>query len=297
MRILGSSTDRVGLDSQRPRWQYSPVKSKPIKLIALDLDGTLLDSRGEIPARNRDVLQAASERGVIVALASGRMTDCISPFEDKLGLDCPVIGYNGGMVRGTQEEGRSVLFHRPLEARYGRELINYCRERYMLNFYCDDILYAEETAELRKWADIYSDQTGAVYSFVPNLEPFVERDPTKLIVITDPAERNRLHDEWVPRWGKETTIVRTNPEYLEFMNLRTDKGVALEALCRTLGISMAETMALGDGDNDAPMLAAAGLGIAMANATPVSKKSARVVSELTNDDCAVADAVERYVMV
>ncbi len=273
------------------------MKSRPIRLIALDIDGTLLDSRGEIPTRNRDAIQAASERGVIVALASGRMTDCISPFEDKLGLDCPIIGYNGGMVRGTHEGGRSVLFHRPLEARYGGELIDYCRGRYMLNFYCDDILYAEETAELRKWADIYSTQTGAVYHFVPDLKSFVERDPTKVILITDPARRDRLHDEWVQRWGQETTIVRTNPEYIEFMNLHADKGAALEALCRALGIAIAETMALGDGDNDAPMLAAAGLGIAMANATSVSKKSARLVSELTNDDCAVADAVERYVMI
>ncbi len=273
------------------------MKYGPIRLIALDIDGTLLDSRGGVPTRNRDALRAASEKGIIVVLASGRMTNCIVPFADKIGLDCPIIGYNGGIARGTQEAGRPVLFHRPLEARYGGELIDYCRGRYMLNFYCDDILYAEETADLRKWADIYSTQTGAVYHFVPDLKPFVERDPTKVIVITDPARRDRLHDEWEPRWGKETTIVRTNPEYLEFMNLHADKGAALEALCRALGIAIAETMVFGDGDNDAPMLRTAGLGIAMANATPISKKSARVVSELTNDDCAVADAVERYVMI
>ncbi len=270
------------------------MKHERIKLIALDIDGTLLDNQGEIPVRNRNVLRAASERGIIIALASGRMTDCISPFEDKLGIDCPIIGYNGGMVRGTRGEGRPALFHRPLEARYGRELIDYCRRRYMLNFYCDDILYAEEAAGLRKWADIYSAQTGAVYHFVPDLEPFADRDPTKLILITDSSERDRLHDEWVLRWGEETTIVKTNPEYIEFMNLRADKGAALAALCEALGLSIRDAMALGDGDNDAPMLAAAGLGIAMANATSASRKSAKVVSELTNDECAVADAIERY---
>ena len=67
-------------------------------------------------------------------------------------------------------------------------------------------------------------------------------------------------------------------------------------MCQELDISINETMALGDGDNDAPMLAAAGPGIAMANATSISKKSARVVSEFTNDECAVAEAVERYVI-
>ena len=96
------------------------------------------------------------------------------------------------------------------------------------------------------------------------------------------------------RWGEETTIGTPNPEYIGFMNLRADKGAALAALCEALGLSIRDAMALGDGDNDASMLAAAGLGIAMANATPASMESARVVSKLTNDDCAVADAIERY---
>ena len=124
------------------------MEHEQIKLIALDIDGTLLNSQGEIPARNRDALLAALGQGVTVALASGRMTNCISPFADEMGLDCPIIGYNGGMVRGTKKDGRPEMFHRPLEVRYGRELIDYCRGRYMLNFYCDDVLYAEETAEL-----------------------------------------------------------------------------------------------------------------------------------------------------
>jgi Cof subfamily protein (haloacid dehalogenase superfamily) len=273
----------------------SPTGSA-IRLIALDLDGTLLDTDGRTLEPNREALRTAAERGVVITLASGRMTDCITPFAEELGLDCYIMAYNGGMVRGSRAEGRRMLFHRPLEARYGRALIDYCRDRYMLNFYHDDRLYAQGNPGLRRFADIYARQTGAVYNFVEDLGKLADREPTKLILITDPPERDRLHDEWVSSLGAETTIVKTNPEYLEFLNRDTDKGVALMALGKALGLSAGEIMALGDGDNDAPMLREAGLGVAMANASALSKRSARVVSDFTNDQCAVADAVERHVL-
>lgn len=272
-----------------------------IRLIALDLDGTLLDSSSHVPERNRNALREAAgvrgERGgVVIALASGRMTDCITPFAGELGLDCYIMAYNGAMIRGPEAEGRATIFHRPLQARYGAELIDYCRDRYMLNFYDDDKLYAQGAPGLRRYADIYANQTGAVYHFVDDLAGLAEKEPTKLILITDPPERDRLHDELAARWGEVTTIVKTNPEYLEFLNRDTDKGVALMMLGETLGLAREEIMALGDGDNDAPMLAAAGLGIAMANAGSLSKRSAKLVSELTNDEFAVAEAIERYVL-
>ncbi|MHC4252566.1 MAG: Cof-type HAD-IIB family hydrolase [Planctomycetota bacterium] len=272
------------------------ARDRRIRLIALDLDGTLLNSEKTISPRNRTALRRASDAGVVVALASGRMTDCIAPTAERLGIDCPIIAYNGGMARGRAADGRPVLFHRPLEARYSKELTDFCRGRYLLNVYFDDKVYAEETPALRRFAEIYSTRTGAVYEFVPDLGPFEGQDTTKAIIITDPPERDRLHAEWSPRWGDETTIVRTDPEYLEFMERGTDKGVALVGLCEALGIPIEAAMACGDGDNDAEMLAAAGLGVAMANASPRTLAAADEVSPRTNLEDAVADAVERHVL-
>ncbi len=267
-----------------------------IRLVALDLDGTLLGSDGRVPGPNREALSRAAQAGVTVALASGRMTDCIAPTAESLGIDCPVIAYNGGMVRGSGAEAREVVFHVPLPAEYGRELIDYCRGRYLLNFYLDDALYAEGLPALAPWRKIYSDQTGAVYHLVDDLGVLRERAPTKAIIIASHDERERLHDEWAARWGDRTTIIKTNPEYLEFLNRDTDKGVALDALACHLGLAREEVMAMGDGDNDAPMLRAAGLGVAVANASPLTKESADLVMDLTHDECAVAKAVERYVL-
>jgi Cof subfamily protein (haloacid dehalogenase superfamily) len=277
-----------------------PDKAQPgrrrIRLIALDLDGTLLDDEKRVPDANREALREAARRGTTIALASGRMTDCIVPTALAVGVDCAIISYNGGMARGRAAEGRPVLFHRPLEARYGRELIEYCRGRHLLNFYHDDVLYAEETAALRRFSEIYATRTGAAYTFVPDLGPFAGCSPTKAVIITDPAERDRLYDEWVARWRGEAHIVRTDPEYLEFLDINANKGVALAGLCEALGLPAAEAMALGDGDNDAEMLRAAGLGVAVANASDRTKAAADVVSRLRYDECAVADAVERYAL-
>jgi Cof subfamily protein (haloacid dehalogenase superfamily) len=267
-----------------------------IRLIALDLDGTLLDGRGGVPERNREALRAAAARGVAVALASGRMTPSITPTAEALGLDCPIIAYNGGMARLSRAGGRRIIFHRPLDARHGRALIDYCRGRYLLNFYVDDVLYGEANPRLAGMMDLYSKQTGAHYEPVPDLGFLADREPTKALIVTTPAERERLYGEWTERWGGEVNIVKTNPEYLEFLHRDANKGVALVELARALGLARGETMAMGDGDNDAPMLAAAGLGIAVANASALAKKSAAEVSPLMNDECAVAEAVERYVL-
>lgn len=267
-----------------------------IRLIALDLDGTLLDEAKRISPRNRDALRRAVDTGVTVALASGRMTDCIAPTADALGIDCPIIAYNGAMARGKASGGRPVLFHRPLEAQYTRELVDFCRGRYHLNLYFDDMLYSEERPSLRRFAEIYSTRTGARYNYVPDLARFDGRDTTKAIIIVDHPERERLHDEWAARLGPGVTLVKTDPEYLEFLERGTDKGVALAGLCEALGVPVEEAMALGDGDNDAEMLAAAGLGVAMANASAKTLAAADEVSPLTNNQDAVADAVERHVL-
>jgi len=112
-----------------------------IKLIAVDLDGTLLDKDGKIPEKNRYYLKKFSERGGITVLSSGRMTDRVAPFSKKLGIDCPLIVYNGAMVRSRKREGRKIIFHRPIPFRYSDYIIDYCLEKkFHLNFYLDDKL-------------------------------------------------------------------------------------------------------------------------------------------------------------
>lgn len=266
------------------------------ELIALDLDGTLLSNDLTVSDTNREWLQKAHLEGLTVTLASGRMTPCMEPTASALGIDGPIIAYNGALVRASHAEGRKVLFHRPLELKYSRELIDYCRDKYLLNYYIDDKLYAQGNPEFKRFADIYATQTGAVYNFVDDLSELADEPSTKNIIVVDFEMREKLYEEWTERWGSELTVVRTNPEYLEFMHPSIDKGVAVLKLAESLRIDVSKTCAAGDADNDAAMLEQVGLGVAMANASELSKSKADVVLEFTNEEDGVAEIVKRYIL-
>ncbi len=278
--------------------------ARSFRLVALDLDGTLLDRRGEISAHDAAALAQFARRGGLVVLASGRMTDRIRPFYHVLGVDGPVISYNGALAREREAEGAGAIFQEPLPACFADELIDYTqRERFLLNYYLDERLYAVDDPELRRFADLYSEQTGSGDHFVPDLRRFHGGRPTKCLIVTeptdpdnpDPRHRDELHEQWSRRLGSQVTVMRTNPEYLEFFSPAAGKGNALAAVARHYGIAQSQTVAFGDNFNDVSMLQWAGCGVAVANANDDTKAAADWVSPRTNDESAVADALERLV--
>jgi len=274
-------------------------------MVALDLDGTLLNRQGEVSRDDAAALHRMRDLGALVVLASGRMTAAIRPWYHRLHIDGPVIAYNGGMVRDSAAKGEAVLFEKALPARYGDPLIDYADERHFhLNYYLHDALYAKDDPALRRFADLYADQTGSIYHFVDSLQQFKGCDPTKIILITDPStperpdprHRDELYDEFDARWGGEVSLFKTNPEYLEFLNREADKGVGLAALAAVYGIPREQTIAFGDAGNDGPMLAWAGCGVAVANALPEVRQQADYVSPYSNDQSAVARALEELAL-
>jgi len=277
-------------------------RPRPFRLVALDLDGTLLNDGGGISPEDGTALLRFASAGGLVVLASGRMTANIRPFFEQLGLDGPTIAYNGARSREPQSANGKIILETCLPARYADELIDYTRrERFHLNYYLDEVLYARDDPELRRFADLYSRQTGAVFHFVPDLERFRGREPTKLIIVTDPTvpgqpdprHRDELYQVWQARWGSEVTVMQTNPEYLEFYHRATSKGAALAAVAAHYRVERSLTLAFGDGRNDLAMLEWAGCGVAVANAHSDVKAAADWVSPLSNNESAVAHALER----
>ena len=268
-----------------------------IKLIALDIDGTLLDDSKDLPPANREALSEASRRGVRIAIASGRMTSTIVPIEEMLGIDCIIMAYNGARIVGPKSEGRPLIAYRPLPADVAEIFIRFSRDhRYPLNFYHDEKLYAAERFAHQPLTELYSSRTSAAYDLVPDLDRFLGVSPTKLILLADPPDRDRLYEEFRAMLGSRAFITKSEPEYLEVMDSGVDKGSGLLSIAQHYGVALEETMAIGDGQNDLEMIIKAGWGVAMANSRPQVKAAARVVTERTNNDGGVAEAVERWVL-
>jgi Cof subfamily protein (haloacid dehalogenase superfamily) len=271
---------------------------KRIRLIALDLDGTLLNDRKQLPPENREAMQEVQRRGMLVSIASGRMTSSIEAIEAQLGVDCIIIAHNGAKILGTVQEGRPLISHRPIPTDVAEFFMRFSREHgYLLNLYYEDLLYAEDGPQRRPFMEIYSARTGAEYHLVDNLEEaFAGVCPTKLILLTDQPERDRLHDEFRRKLGGRASITKSEPEYLEIMASGVDKGSALSVIADRYGLRTDEIMAIGDAENDIGMLLAAGLGVAMANSPPQVKGAADFVTERTNNQGGAAEAVSRWAL-
>ncbi|MCM8767217.1 MAG: Cof-type HAD-IIB family hydrolase [Candidatus Omnitrophica bacterium] len=266
-----------------------------IKLLAIDLDGTLLDNQGKINKEDKIALKLFSKKGGIVVLASGRMTDCVSVYSKILEIDTPLIVYNGAMVRLTEKEKRKIIYHNPVPLKYSKFIIDYCFENnFLLNFYYQDILYATNNPKLKEYAEIYSKQTGAKYLFIENLKIMENKKPTKLILITDVENkdikrtRDYQYKYFKKLFGKNLNIVKTNPEYLEFMNKGVNKGTALKVLADYYKIKREEIVAFGDGENDLEMLLYAGISVVPKNAKEKVKKFAKIVSDYSNNQAYIS---------
>lgn len=254
-----------------------------IKLLATDLDGTILIDRGvegsHSTPRLKSALRALQARGVVVCLASGRMHESIRHIGTEMGVGGPVISYNGAMLRGGDDQ---VWDHHTLQAEVAAEVAALAEARHLpLNYYLDGILYARK---IQPWWDLYQGRTSSPMQAVESHRGFAGRRPTKLLIHTQPAAVLALRDELAGPLTERCHMEITSDEYLEFMPLGVDKGLALAELAGRLGLRCDEVAAAGDGWNDLGMLAWAGTSIAMANGRQELRERAGTVVAGPEDD-------------
>ena len=265
----------------------------PIKLIASDLDGTMLDSSGGIPERNSRAVAAAMRAGVIVTISTGRMYGSAADFARRLGLgNTPIICYNGAMICS---EGGEAPMHLKLGLEVAREMLAIIMERGIyVQSYIDDRLYVKDDNDSNY---LYYRRHFGIEAKALGNEVFEPKTaPTKLLVRTSGFEESRvLIKEFSERFAGRAFVTSSNEDFVEMMNPEADKGKCLRILAETLGIPIENVMALGDGDNDVEMIEAAGLGIAMGNARPETASAARDIAP-SNDECGVAWAIEKYAL-
>jgi Cof subfamily protein (haloacid dehalogenase superfamily) len=269
---------------------------REIRMLSFDLDGTLLDDRGLLSEENRGVIQEYARRGVKVVLASGRMPSRIEPYAEFLEVDCAIIAYNGAMAFLPLAEKKKMILYDPLPAIVAEEVMDYCREwKFHLNFYSDGKVYVLEEHRFSRYAEIYARQTGAELTFVPDFTPFQGMAPVKLVIVMDPLHpdsrrtRDFQYNYFSEKLKGRAHVVRSNPEYLEFLSISANKGVALLRIAEYYGIAAETIMAFGDAENDREMLSYAGIGVAMANASESLRRESDAVTVMNNNNAGVAN--------
>jgi len=261
------------------------------RLIAIDIDDTLLTDDGRITDATRAALAEAVKRGVTVTLATGRMFASASRIAEQIGLNVPIITYQGALVK-TPFDG-NVLYERNVPADASREILDYCRRNGLhLQLYTEDELYAaEDNDKVRE----YAERSDVPYRVEPDLDKLIDRPQSKMLIIGDPDKLDRIADELRPVYKGRVHITKSKPNYLEFLHPEATKGHALAALARHVGCTMEQTIAVGDSWNDREMIEAAGLGVAMGNAIESLKAIAGFVTKTNNED-GVKHVIDTFIL-
>ncbi|GAM19088.1 hypothetical protein SAMD00019534_022630, partial [Acytostelium subglobosum LB1] len=277
--------------------QTQTQEASMYKAVAFDLDGTLLNSEKKVTENTKRVLQYIKQNkpGVELVLASGRAPYLIMPTEEAAGVDCDLVGYNGGMCLSKKSEGRSVIFSKPIPPTRLDSIYHYVEENNLcLNVYGDGIVYA--VTKQKQKADNYATLTGASYKFVDSYFDLAkDLNPMKCLVITESDEEcDALLAKLKPIFH-DLSLVKSNcfgktlkQYYVEFLQAGVNKGLSVKQYCDIKGIATEHLLAFGDAENDIDMLQIAGHGVCMANGNDVTKNESNRVSNYTNDQDGVA---------
>jgi Cof subfamily protein (haloacid dehalogenase superfamily) len=257
-----------------------PDPALPIRLIALDLDGTLVDDSLELRDRTVATIRAAIAKGVSVSIVTGRMTTSALRFARQAGITDPIVGYQGAIIRAVEppETGRlgRLLLHRPLEAAATREAIEYSRSIGLaphVNHLERFIIQSDDPG-----ADDYSAFLGGRAVFTDDLVAWVHRPVSKVISVSDePIDRSVL-DAARARFAGRAEVTVSHPRFLEFLRPGVSKGVAVAWLARRAGVPMSSVLAVGDQFNDLEMIAGVGHGAAMPHAPAPVRAVARYIA-------------------
>ena len=222
-------------------------------------------------------------------VVTGRMFRAVRPYLEQLGLDDPVICYQGAVV--ADPVTGEFLRHVPIPRALALEVIDAVTVAgFHLNCYVDDLLYvAEVTPEARAYADF---QHLEIHPVGP-LDEWLQADPTKLVAVGDPNALDELAIELRPRFGGRLFVSKSLPQFLEFAHPDVSKGSGLQFVADRLGFTSAQTVACGDGENDRELLDWAGFGVAVANAQEDILMRADLVIPSVEDE-GVAGLLDAY---
>jgi Cof subfamily protein (haloacid dehalogenase superfamily) len=257
------------------------------RIAAIDIDDTLLGPDHAISTENAHAVARLLAAGVRVVLASGRSHANMLPYHRELGLTGPVISAGGAVVRdGETDEAWLALTMNTADVRLvtdeGR------RHGFALHHYALDAVWAEGR---NRWSDMDQALNAEPQRPIADLLAGEVPEVTKVMWIGAPDAIAAAAPELQALVGDRLSVVVTHSSYLEFSRLDASKATGLAAVARRLGVPASRVLAFGDGNNDAPMLAWAGLGIAMPHGRPAAHEAAQRIAPGGDPETALARAI------
>ena len=288
------------------------------KLIAMDIDGTLLNSYGEVSLKNKEAIELALKKNIEVVLTSGRMPKAILPIANEIKADKYIISGNGAAIYDVQND--KIIYNSYLTKKKVLEIIDICEKNSMFyNVYTNDVILTKSLSynilfyhnenkrnpedkkikinivdDIYKYVEEYGKEDFLKVTICDN-DKFVFRsimNKMKNIKNVDVLEVAHMSRKIIRHGSEEHEIAYY---YTEITNKNVNKWTALEVLLKKLEIKKEELITIGDNINDKEMIENAGLGIVTGNASPEMKKIANEVVA-SNNESGVAEAIQKYAL-
>lgn len=264
------------------------------KMLALDLDGTLLNLDHEISTKNKASIKSLREKGIKVIFASGRELTSILPYSTELEIKDYLISLNGAII--SDYTGENIIHEENIESEVAKYIVKTCEEKDICSVvFVRNTLYVSTLDDERiKLFQKYSNSDLVV---VGNVYDFLEKNKLwnsigKILQSDDNEILNNLKEDIKDKFREKVVSEFSLPFFLETYCNKVSKGSALARIAREYGVDMCEVIAIGDSENDISMIERAGLGVAMANALDIVKEKADIIT-LSNGEDGVSHIIEK----
>jgi len=257
------------------------ILRRKYQLLAIDIDGTLLNDNSQMSQKTHDALQAMKEHGIAITLATGRFYPDASYFAKLLGFSCPMILLHGALIQSQEGE---IIKKQELPPETVPVLIELAKkEKVPFQIFHEDYLVMEKKT---KWNDIYLSFSEIKPVIVPDIREYLEKQksPFAFIFLGTPQKMARLKKIVEEKLNASIAIACAHPNLLEIIAPDASKGNALKQLAAMKNIPISQTIAIGDSYNDIEMIKTAGLGVAMGNAPKEVKDIADCITKDNNQD-------------
>ncbi|MBZ4664475.1 MAG: family phosphatase [Caloramator sp.] len=272
------------------------------KLIAMDMDGTLLNSQKQVTEYTKDVLRRASEKGIKLVICTGRIFTSAKSYARIIGTKAPIIASNGAYIR--EKDRNEVIYEKYIKKETLLDIIKVTREwGFYPHIYTTDTIYSEKlihsSLNYSKWNETVPEDERINIQIVDSLEDVVEKEGEnflKVVVMALEDEVEKLQElKKYIRDNMDVSIFSSYMNNFEIMDKEVSKGNALKRLAEFFDIDREAIVCFGDNENDKTMFEFAGFPIAMGNAEEEIKEIAAYVTD-TNDNDGVAKAIEELIL-